>query len=62
MDPIEAAARTRLQHFPEAGENARHPQGQDNGDEDGKITERVHGDRIRLLKGVAYEKLIQLVL
>ena len=42
MDPIDAATRTRLQHFPDAGENTGHPQGQNNGDEDGEIAKRVH--------------------
>ena len=41
-NPIDATTRARLQHFPGAGEDAGHPEGQNNGDEDGKIAERVH--------------------
>ena len=48
MDRLDAATRARLQHFPDARENAGHPQGQNNGDEDGEIAERVHDISVKL--------------
>ena len=40
--PIEPATRVRLQHLADAGEDPRHSQGQNDRNEDGEITERVH--------------------
>ena len=46
--PIDAATHTRLQHFPDPDENAGHPEGRNNGDEDGAIAERVPDISVKL--------------
>ena len=43
MHPIKPATRARLQHFADAGEDPCHAQGQDNRNEDGEVTEWIHG-------------------
>jgi hypothetical protein len=44
MHPIKPSTRARLQHLADAGQNPRHSQGQNDGNEDREITERIHED------------------
>jgi len=42
VDPVNATMGTCLQHFTDATQYSRHAQGENDGNEDGEIVERVH--------------------
>src|SRR6266571_915524 len=42
VHPINAPMRARLQHFADASEHARHAQRENDRDENGEVTERIH--------------------